>query len=126
MNEEIKAEWTKRLRSGNIPQRTGNLGHVDGSRCCLGVLCDIAVEKDIMMAPTVDDNGVLSYDNNTGVLPLRVVRWAEIPPDAYDQDNVAGYYGGKGLYGTNKHALADDNDHGKTFVEISNIINTEF
>ena len=42
MNQEIKAQWIKDLRSGAFPQGHGELVSDNGdhlSYCCLGVLC---------------------------------------------------------------------------------------
>ena len=43
MNKEIKAEWVKALRSGEYKQGGGAL-HRGDHFCCLGVLCDIAID----------------------------------------------------------------------------------
>lgn len=43
MKKELKAAWTAKLRSGEIPQGRLNLhNHVTGEMCCLGVLCVVA------------------------------------------------------------------------------------
>lgn len=52
MDEKIKAEWTKRLRSGDYMQARetliesdlGEEGPVVEGHCCLGVLVDYAIE----------------------------------------------------------------------------------
>lgn len=46
--EQVRKEWVRRLRSGTIKQTRGHLGRPSGSRCCLGVLCDMAVEAGII------------------------------------------------------------------------------
>jgi hypothetical protein len=42
---EILTEWTERLRSGTLKQGTGALRKIDESRCCLGVLGDVLVDR---------------------------------------------------------------------------------
>ena len=44
MKKEIAEKWVAKLRSGEIKQGTGFLRRSTGERCCLGVLCDMAVE----------------------------------------------------------------------------------
>lgn len=78
MNDEIRARWVARLRSGDIEQVAHGLGRGDG-RCCLGVLCDLAVEDSIIEPPwTAEEDGEswLEYDGDREFLPLSVVEWA--------------------------------------------------
>lgn len=58
MKQEIKDRWVARLRDPDSLQTKGALRRGDG-RCCLGILCDIAVEDGIIhtkAADFVDDN----------------------------------------------------------------------
>jgi ribosomal protein L20 len=48
--KEIRNLWIERLRSGTIKQGIGRLA-IEDTRCCLGVLCDIAVEQQSYSAP---------------------------------------------------------------------------
>jgi hypothetical protein len=41
MNPDIKKQWVDALRSGEYRQGHSSLRPLDGSYCCLGVLCDI-------------------------------------------------------------------------------------
>jgi len=98
MREDIKARWTARLRSGQDAQGTGYLKQEVASGrydyCCLGVLCEIAVEDGIVRPSelrgmsgsihtftAVDD----LTDNSDTILPLAVARWADISADGYQQ-----------------------------------------
>lgn len=85
MDPEVRAEWVRRLRSGDYRQGTGELRTTtdvddDVRYCCLGVLCEVA-----------RDRGIVSYDRTTlgyrstadpregsygGVLPPVVRAWA--------------------------------------------------
>jgi hypothetical protein len=53
MNQEIKAKWLEKLRSGNYPQAKGALytrEDEDGNEgyCCLGILCEVLVEDGLI------------------------------------------------------------------------------
>jgi hypothetical protein len=73
MNEKIKEEWLKRLRSGMYKQGTKQLHSItDDTYCCLGVLCEIALEQGI--CKKVDGR----YDNSDTILPYSVQEWAEL------------------------------------------------
>lgn len=41
MNPELKTKWLTALRSGDYKQGKERLKNVDGTMCCLGVLCDL-------------------------------------------------------------------------------------
>lgn len=116
-HDEIVNEWCRRLESGTIPQAQSKLGYVDGSRCCLGVLCDIAAEQGII--PTPKEHGeYLLYcfedEEQEHYLPSAVQRWAGLVSREgkfYTGDDEA-----------QMRALADENDGGKTFADIARII----
>ncbi len=46
MRKEIAEKWAARLRSPEAKQAHDVLGEESGSRCCLGVLCDIYAEEN--------------------------------------------------------------------------------
>ncbi len=90
MNPEIKDLWLEGLRSGKYPQGRGmlvNTTRTGGSEfCCLGVLCDIAVQHGIIRANDGDVYGRRrfttrgAYPEDNGfeyqVLPIEVKEWA--------------------------------------------------
>ncbi len=45
MKKAVKKRWIKALRSGEYKQTKCLLHKVDGSMCCLGVLCDIELDE---------------------------------------------------------------------------------
>ena len=119
MDRNIAKQWAARLRAGTIKQTTNYLGRVDGSRCCLGVLCDMAVEQNIIPRPhpyVGDDpkqRGTLLYgkeDITLAYLPNEVINWANI-------DSAHATYPG----GTHP-SLAEANDAGFDFPHIANLI----
>lgn len=96
MREDIKTEWVARLRDPNEKQtshmleRTDAKGNVTG-RCCLGVLCDIAVSKGAVNR-YVDETGertnrfgVASFDTQKSLLPNPARLWAELSWSSCDR-----------------------------------------
>lgn len=105
-------KWVAALRSGEYPQAKGELGGPDGY-CCLGVACKL-------------------YEDETGVaLPKTGKRYTRTTlQGAYHP--VAEWVGLRCENGTYTHngcvlgaCLAEDNDTGKTFPEIADIIESE-
>lgn len=90
MKQEIRDEWVKRLRSGDYEQGLGYLRHGEegeaSTYCCLGVLCEIAVEAGVIPPARTGTEGheedVWLYGNenerdDTG-LPHSVRMWAGV------------------------------------------------
>jgi hypothetical protein len=107
--QEIKTEWLKRLRSGDITQTQRVLGRTDGSRCCLGVLCDIAVEEKVVQKQVSPEISRITYNFNSEFTPLTVMTWAWL--NSKD-----------GSITTKGTSLADINDSGTSFSTIADII----
>lgn len=83
MNPWIKERWLGALRSGDFKQIDGYLGVVGENResevkgfCCLGVLCELAVDDGIIERTLAADEDFFHYDYATGDLPLKVQQWA--------------------------------------------------
>lgn len=105
---KVAKKWVAALRSGKIKQTKDQLGRDSGSRCCLGVLCDLAVKAKVI---SIDD---FSYDG--GNLPNTVRVWAGL-------DTVDGNYRTKQ---GNRRNLVDDNDTAKrSFAKIADIIESQ-
>lgn len=119
VNQEIKAQWTAALRSGEYTQATNCLKNGDGF-CCLGVLTDLYVksgvdEYDLWM----DYPGFDTWDE---VLPIEVQRWSGMesaegsnPEWDLDWEIDRGF-----------RDLAFANDMGKSFAEIADLIDEYF
>lgn len=72
LDPEFKAEWLKRLRDPEAKQTRGKLGLPSGERCCLGVACDMAVDRGLITR-SVETNGLhLEFDGAFSV-PGRLV-----------------------------------------------------
>jgi hypothetical protein len=94
MDQEIKNRWVEALRSGKYKQAEGTLAihNSDGeeSFCCLGVLCEIAVEDGVLvryMEKDQDDYQFVGYHAaedfdpdkdivDFDILPEAVAEWA--------------------------------------------------
>lgn len=118
MNPKIKKQWIKALRSGDYKQGKEQLRNGENQFCCLGVLCNLHAKANSEFAK----QQILpsQYDGETGVLPLSVMKWAQI-----DFANPVVRYKGHEV------SLAELNDGGyigcrlekpKTFKQIANII----
>ena len=111
MNVDIAKLWCAALRDPTARQGQLQLGALDGSRCCLGVLCDLAVAAEVITVGTSDECVV--YDGQTLSLPKAVLVWAGIR-------SCKGQYG---FWERNiPRTLMGDNDAGRTFGEIATII----
>lgn len=128
MDPEVKAEWTKRLRSGKIAQGERRLGQRNGSRCCLGVLSDIAVERGICEVSVVLD-GSLEYDGEKGLPPRSVIKMAH--PDLQENKTLSRSFSFNIFAGTKRpgsdnwldsFSLAELNDVGFKFDQIADVI----
>jgi hypothetical protein len=81
MNREIRDECVKRLRSGKYKQGMGHLRNRDNEYCCLGVLCEIAVEKGIINMTVNEFSGYPLYGKDiktNSFLPREVREWADM------------------------------------------------
>lgn len=84
MDATIRAEWVRRLRSGDYLQGVGALRYaedVDGGYryCCLGVLCAVAAEAGVVeYVERLEAYRGVHGDRDAygGVLPPAVVEWA--------------------------------------------------
>lgn len=130
LKPRAKAEWCRRLRSGQYTQGTGCLANTDGEHCCLGVASEMAFEAGIVRRSVI---GARIYfknldagENDTGAssyLPYHAAKWMA----ADDTDGISAQ--------TNPHItdssgvtiyLANLNDDGFTFEQIAEIIEEHF
>lgn len=150
MDAEIKAELVKRLRSGNYIQGQEKLSLMDkdGEQkfCCLGVLCEIAVERGIIPRIDYDEEvwdeedpdaepvtrTAYKYDGCDATLPEKVVEWAGIESKDIDgRPAVSRFddYEGMGRFEQERTgtvtSLAEMNDTGVPFSKIADYIEHE-
>jgi hypothetical protein len=115
VNEEIKDEWINRLRSGRYRQGKSRLQTLDGRYCCLGVLCELAREREVIeFAPTCEHGPNLYHPagnhllGSTTSLPDAVRVWA-------------GLTANDPVIGDNELSSWND-DRNATFGEIADLI----
>ena len=137
MDPEIKARWVEALRSGRYEQGQSalNTGGANGQFCCLGVLCELAVEDGVVTrnqpfadSETLRNDPQFYYDNEGGALPKVVREWAGLAysnpatrvtrGEVYDDLEVPDPQ--------DRMSLAEINDAGKDFTYIAAVIEQEF
>ncbi len=111
MKPEIKARWVAALRSGEYKQGQKMLKNLDGSFCCLGVLCELHA-KETGTEWELGDSGNPCYLEHTALVPQEVKEWAGL-------DYCAG---GNVQIGLQRDYLPAQNDIGKTFEQIADAI----
>jgi hypothetical protein len=105
MNPEVRALWSEALRSGRFVQGSSALATIDGAsetvrHCCLGVLCELAVEAGVAVRVESDSYyGYRGSDQRFPVFkfpPVVVADWAglssvnpsvEVPNGVVDADD---------------------------------------
>lgn len=120
MNEAIRTEWAEALRSGLYSQGKSALRSSEDKFCCLGVLCEIAVEYGVI-APPIRSNNSFDYSYAEGYqswLPPEVTKWAGLESDegAFGRDILVK------VDDRSYPSLAQANDYGVTFDKIADII----
>ena len=111
MNKNAK-NWVKVLRSGKYKQGKNQLRNED-TFCCLGVLCDLH-SKEI----GIQWDAYSSYLDQKNRLPPDVQLWAGLRSEHGSYKNLS-------EKGKINSGLITDNDRGKTFKEIADIIEKE-
>lgn len=124
MKPEIKARWVAALRSGEYQQGQGWLKMKEANggpvrHCCLGVLCELAVQDGVIEASTPLGGEVtiftteFIFDNKDKTLPHSVMGWAglnDVDPFVYLGPSAS------------ESSLAELNDSGHDFNEIAYLI----
>lgn len=112
MNAEIKAKWVAALRSGEYKQGRGCLAIRDMkgtiSHCCLGVLCELAVQENVIRKPLSEMHIVYAFEDK--ILPDKVRVWAGLNSN----DPWIG--------GDVQALITQVNDKGVPFEHIANLI----
>ena len=139
MKREIADKWVAALRSGEYTQTRETLAcDARTKHCCLGVLCELAIEDGVEMDvaeveyeyPTLDmpaGNTYTQFAGEAGGLPESVQYWADVksrdawvPKDVID-DSLLDCLPPKYREGA-RVSLAMLNDHGVEFGDIADII----
>ena len=131
MNPEVKQKWIDALRSGKYEQGSEKLRSQQGY-CCLGVLCDLyAQEHETQWEFRGNEETNLQlmdywyFEDQSEFLPDSVKEWAELPVgnpsvrvDVSEEDDENDWF--------YKDEIANLNDSGYTFNELSNVIEQQF
>lgn len=104
--QQLRKDLVAALRSGEFKQGTGRLCR-GGLWCCLGIACHVfdRMFPGVLKISAVEDSTL--FDDNTSTLPCMV-------KDAF------GFHGEAGPY--EQTTLAYQNDCGKSFLEIADLI----
>lgn len=110
MKPEIKERWVTALRSGKYQQGRGTLKNEHEHFCCLGVLCDLHANETHHTWSQSIVPGNFVYGRAVHFLPVEVQVWSGLASSV-------------GRYGDNDDdTLMFENDSGRSFSEIANII----
>lgn len=137
LRPEVKAEWTRRLRSGEYPQGHTYLKN-DMGYCCLGVLCDMAEEEGVVRSEMQGRRRVHMYygtspetnkDGSAIWTPADVINWAFGEEIVNDGGNFQWSVEGPDddQYVEEHHEnLAGLNDAQVPFAAIANVIDAKY
>lgn len=126
LRPEVKAKWTEALRSGTYTQGVGQLRDKANNYCCLGVLCEVAVQEGVIPPARIFEgwtdygfgNGPAN-DTRTGVLPPSVQEWAFEDYKPVTEDRVSNFE--DPILGDH-HASNWNDDYDATFVKIADLV----
>lgn len=129
-NQEVMQRWVAALESGQYHQTDGALwrtaehdGQASG-HCCLGVLCDLAVQDGIIDPPVVtfdrDKGMIATFGESDTFLPEKVMEWAGL-----DENNPWVDFDRWGQEQTDNLAMLND-EASASFDEIADIIRLNF
>ena len=127
MKKDIADAWIATLRSDLYVQGRDVLANVERTQhCCLGVLCEIAIENGVAIEVDTSEAAgqrmehdvvCTQYDGESYRLPNVVKEWADMMFDdgrLFDEDTED----------LPSDSLADLNDSGSSFKEIADHIET--
>ena len=123
MNQEVKAQWVAALRSGAYEQGRSHLRSTEDKFCCLGVLCDVAVEQGLatwqpsMLNPDAFYVAGKGTDRSPALLPVVVQQWAGLCGSPQ-------FTGGGGEYAGCALTSVNDNEQ-ETFSGIADLIEAD-
>lgn len=120
MRAEVAEAWIAALRSGEYTQTQGHLKYewMDDVRyCCLGVLCELAIQDGVAVDVRQDGSTVL-FNGEEAILPENVQLWAGLKTCTgivLDSDEDA-------RTSLSAYELSAMNDHGDDFDTIAKVI----
>ena len=113
MHEGIAEEWVAALRSGEYKQGKDVLADTHRTKhCCLGVLCEVAIEKGLEVEVETRVGHAVMFDNSKAFLPHTVADWAGMKTRMGEVEEGS----------TTVLSLMAMNDSGHTFGGIADVI----
>lgn len=131
IHEERFDLFLEDLRSGKYKQGRGTLESPSGDMCCLGVAC-VRPAAEGVVERVQDENGFVSYGNNSAELPEVVADYLGIPKAnrlGTQWINIAFFKSGYEEYPSvarNNTAVGFNDALDKTFPEIADAFELEF
>ena len=126
MNPEVKQKWIGALRSGEYEQGNDKLRTVSGY-CCLGVLCDLYAKEHNTKwnfngnaETNLQPGDYWYYEGESEYLPESVMDWAGVKVNCPQVIVDISEHGEEELF--YHETLADLNDSGYTFNDLSRLI----
>jgi len=128
-NKENIRKWVTALRSGEYQQVKRHLS-LNGSYCCLGVACELAIANGVGVKRTAvasiradgDDDTYVNYDGGMSYMPNSVRKWLGIDcgdPVLTEKIDESGF--------KSPVTASDMNDReDKTFAEIADAIEQKY
>ena len=117
--------WVADLRSGKYKRGFGRLGYIDdGSRCCLGVLCETYIRlggKLVVGSNSLGTADCVTYNDCINNLPEEVRSAANLTSHDGTMSNDLMRLG----TAAGRHSLTSLNDRGRDFREIADIIESK-
>lgn len=111
MKKEIADKWIAALPQYKQCQALLNDGE---GYCCLGVLCEVAMENGVKIKKSRLGGRVgVAYNSEVAILPTSVIEWAGMSSDN-------GTF--KGPHDGIMNSLSSLNDGGKSFNELAKVI----
>ena len=118
VNIPVIERWVEALESGRYQQTTGTLHRLkdapaephyyraakSAGMCCLGVLCDLAVQDRVIPPPVEIVDDLMAYAGRDDLLPLEVQRWAGLTSESPSLTYLA---------------LDDETEHGALAAELN-------
>lgn len=114
MNKEIKALWIEALESGQYQQGRGMLRNEKGEYCCLGVLCELAVQEGVIDTSreyaSQNGNSYTEYDGSWHTISDKVREWSGFGWNAE---------GGYAIPGDVNHVISMNDEEDASFDDIA-------
>lgn len=111
MNPELKQKWIEALESGKYKKGKAKLRRVDGSYCCLGVLCEVA-------NPDADPKALWRPIAENSDAACAYYHASQLAATEYIPNDDAAKWFGDSLGEDTQESLARINDNNEDFKQV--------